>query len=249
MRASPNTWGLLVAWVRRWIPLAAIAALLGAAMFAALYADPVLSAVPPEASEGPNSLSPSPLPSAQVSPNGPQGQHTSDIPVWFTDILLGLCLAGVLVLTGALVWMSLRHRIGLRRSQHRLADGAVPTLEETRRTVREVLDASLADLDDADSDPRRAIIACWVGLERAATVAGVERSPADTSTDLVTRLLARHLVVRADVLGGLAELYRQARYAPHDIDAQMRQRARAALVELRRELVSGQVRHPVGSQS
>jgi hypothetical protein len=241
--------GVGVAWVRRWTPLAAIAALLGAAMFAALYANPVLSAVPNDTSSEPGTPSASPMPSGQPSLSAPpQGQHAGAIPLWFTNLLLGLCLAGVLVITGTLIWFSLRHRIGLRRPSSRLTDGAVPTLDDTRTSVREVLDASLADLDDADSDPRRAIIACWVGLERAATAAGVERSPADTSTDLVTRLLARHLVVGADVLAGLAELYRQARYAPHDIDAGMRQRARAALVELRRELVSGQVRHPVGSQ-
>ena len=242
--------GVVVAWVRSWAPLAAIAALLGAAMFAALYANPVLATAPNDIiSFPPDTATPPETPSVQATATtAPAGQHAGDIPLWITDLLLGLCLAAVLLLVGALAWMSLRLRIGLRRPSHRLVEGAVPTLEETRTSVREVLDASLADLDDSDADPRRAIIACWVGLERAATVAGVERSPADTSTDLVTRLLARHLVVRADTLGALAELYRQARYAPHDIDAGMRQRARAALVELRRELVSGQVRHPVGSQ-
>jgi Domain of unknown function (DUF4129) len=242
--------GVVVARVRRWTPLAAIAALLGAAMFAALYANPVLATAPNDiTSFGPDTASSTVTPSEQaVVTTPPAGQHAGDIPLWVTNILLGLCLAAVLCVTAALAWMSLRHRIGLRRAPSRLTEGAVPTLEEIRGSVRGVLDASLADLDDADSDPRRAIIACWVGLERAANAAGVEPGPADTSTDLVTRLLARRLVVRADVLGDLAELYRQARYAPHEIDAGMRARARAALVELRRELVSGHVRHPVGSQ-
>jgi uncharacterized protein DUF4129 len=242
--------GVVVGWVRRWTPLAAIAVLLGAAMFAALYADPVLSTAPNDVpSSGPGLQSaPAPASADTLITTAPAEQHAGEVPLWITNVLLGICLAAVLFVVGLMVWMALRYRIGLRRPVQQLVGGAVPTLEETRTSVRDVLNASLADLDDADVDPRRAIIACWVGLERAATTAGVERSPADTSTDLVTRLLARHLVVRADVLDELAALYRQARYGPHEIDVGMRERARAALVELRRELVSGQVRHPVRTE-
>ena len=41
-----------------------------------------------------------------------------------------------------------------------------------RAEVVAAVDAGLLDLDDADPDPRRAVIACWVRLEQAAAAAG-----------------------------------------------------------------------------
>jgi hypothetical protein len=97
--------------------------------------------------------------------------------------------------------------------------------------VAAAVDAGLADLDDADLDPRRAVIACWARLEQAAAAAGTPRHVGDSPTDLVTRLLADH-AVSEELLAGLADLYRQARYARHDVREDMRTRARAALRRL-----------------
>src|SRR5205814_870257 len=74
------------------------------------------------------------------------------------------------------------------------------------------VEAGLSDLDDADADPRRAVIACWVRLEQAAAAAGTPRNVGDTPTELVTRLLTGH-AVSAAVPYRLAEVYRLARYA------------------------------------
>ena len=79
------------------------------------------------------------------------------------------------------------------------------------------------------------MIACWVRLEQAAAAAGTPREPGDTPTELVTRLLRGH-DVSAPVLYPLAEVYRLARYATHTVDTGMRDRARAALQQLRGEL-------------
>ena len=81
------------------------------------------------------------------------------------------------------------------------------------------------------------MIACWVRLERAAAAAGTEREPGDTSTDLVERVLADHAVT-APVLAGFAALYREARFATHVVDEAMRDQARAALRQIRDELVA-----------
>ena len=102
------------------------------------------------------------------------------------------------------------------------------------------MDAGLADLDDADADPRRVVIACWVRLEQAAAAAGTPRDVGDTPTELVTRLLAGH-AVSAAVLYRLAEVYRLARYATHTVDESMRDQARAALGQLRAELSAERV--------
>ncbi|GAB3945699.1 hypothetical protein GCM10027614_37920 [Micromonospora vulcania] len=106
------------------------------------------------------------------------------------------------------------------------------------------LDAGLLELDDRDTDPRVAVIACWVRLEEAAATAGVPRRPGDTPTDLVTRLLRGDpeagvpAIVSADVLAEFAHVYREARYATHPVDERTRDQARAALRRLRGELAA-----------
>jgi hypothetical protein len=104
------------------------------------------------------------------------------------------------------------------------------------------LDAGLDRLGDRDTDPRRAVIACWVRLEDAAAAAGTPRHPGDTPTDLVARLLAAHRVSRP-VLDEFAAVYREARYATHVVDERMRAAAVRSLSHLRAELT---VREGVG---
>jgi len=77
-----------------------------------------------------------------------------------------------------------------------------------------------------------------VRLEQAAAAAGTPRSPGDSPTDLVGRLLREHQV-DAQVLAALLEVYREARYATHTVDDQMRRQARSALERLRADLSAG----------
>jgi hypothetical protein len=232
--------------VRRSAPLAAVAVLIAATMLAATYANPVIATAPPivvtrEASANPSDtqVSATPIPTASAGP------HADVVPPWVTYLVSGLCLALVVALVGGMAWAALRDRIGRATRRSVGLSGEVPALADARAGVTGAVDAGLAELDDADQDPRRAIIACWLGLERAAAAAGVRRGATDTSTDLADRLLSQRLIERADVLGDFAALYREARYAPHAVDASMRERARAALVQLRRELS----RPPVGRRS
>jgi hypothetical protein len=97
------------------------------------------------------------------------------------------------------------------------------------------VEAGLVELSDTDTDPRRAVIACWVRLERAAAAAGTPRLVGDSPTELVTRLLSAHQVSRP-TLEGLAEVYREARYATHPVGERSRQDALAALRQIRAEL-------------
>ena len=100
------------------------------------------------------------------------------------------------------------------------------------------LDAGLEELSDGDRDPRRAVIACWVRLEQAAAAAGTPRHRGDSPTDLVGRLLAEQQV-DGRVLAALLAVYREARYATHTVDDQMRAQARSALQRLRADLGAG----------
>ncbi|MFB9884283.1 DUF4129 domain-containing protein [Planobispora siamensis] len=120
------------------------------------------------------------------------------------------------------------------------AEAAPP--QETRREVRRALHAGLAGLD-TDDDPRRAVIACWLRLERAAAAAGTPRTAADTPADLVARLLAAHRVGQG-ALDRLAQAYRRARYSPHEVDDSLREQARRALTRVDAELAAVSGRAP-----
>jgi Domain of unknown function (DUF4129) len=147
-----------------------------------------------------------------------------------------LIVLGVLILMAAIglaIWLAR----GSRTTRFaRIRPVARPAAPVSAGRVRAAIDQGLSELDEADADPRRAVIACWVRLERAAAGAGVPREPGDTSTDLVSRVLAGH-AVSAEVLASFAELYREARFATtHGVDPSTRDRARSALRQLRAEL-------------
>lgn len=226
----------------RWLPLAAVAALLGAAMFAAVFANPRIEYLPVEE---PITVSPPTATTAArptlgpTLPSRPPGAATQwAIPDWVSWLLTGVCGAAVLTVVVIVLWMMLRERLMLARRRHAADDGELPLPPVHTAAVRAAVADGLADLDDSDGDPRRAIIACWVRLEQAAAAAGIERLAGDTSTDLVTRMLRTHHV-DARVLDQFAAVYREARYATHTMNEAMRDQARAALRQLRDELMAG----------
>ncbi len=100
--------------------------------------------------------------------------------------------------------------------------------------VRDALQAGLADID-AGGDARRAVIACWLRLERVAAAVGTARLASDTPADLVSRLLSRYQVSR-EALEQLAEAYRRARYAPAEVGDDLLRVARRALRDVDAEL-------------
>jgi hypothetical protein len=135
------------------------------------------------------------------------------------------------------VWAVLRDQ---QRRRRRRQGRHVPQRPEarTQEDLVAALEQGLEELSDADRDPRRAVIACWVRLEQAAAAAGTPRHAGDSPTDLVGRLLAEQQV-DARVLAALAAVYREARYATHAVDDQMRAQARSALERLRADLGAG----------
>ena len=230
--------------LRRWWPLLAVAALLALAALAAAHsslqisrAEPPVRGVPPampeyEAPRGQPSLPPTPR---EVAP-----AEQSEIPGWLTTVALGGCLAVTVVAIAVPLWRLVR--AAARRPGRMPAAPAGPSARQTDEEVVAALDAGLVDLSDADGDPRRAVIACWVRLEQAAAAAGLPRQLGDTPTDLVTRLLGARTAVSGDVLAAFAHVYREARYATHTVEERTREQARAALRRLRGELTGGAVR-------
>ncbi len=218
---------------RRWWPFLAVAVLLAAAGATSSMAQiPLFEAKlgmgepgkpPTEASRRANLTS------------QPEAGSTLEVPAWVVMAVLGVIVAVVIVVVMVAIAANLKMGSRFRRRAIRKPPAQAPVTSVDAEVVA-ALDAGLLELDEAAADPRRAVIACWVRLERAAAAVGTPRLPGDTSTDLVLRLLAGHRLSGA-VLTGFADVYRLARYATrHDVDESMREQARAALWRLRGEL-------------
>jgi hypothetical protein len=163
----------------------------------------------------------------------------------FVFVLLLLLAAAYLL--GFWAWMLRRSRGGqrwwwlparFRRERQPAPDPAVAG------ALAGAVDAGLRRIDEGE--PRDAVIACWVLLERAAAAAGTARRPAETSAELTARVLAEQRVT-ADLLRRLADLYREARYSEHQQGEPAREQARAALRQLHHELTGQPAARSVGS--
>jgi len=221
--------------LRRFWPLVAAVALLVVAGIAAATGSLPLRPAPvtdnvnePPPTWDPHLASREPAASRSV---GEAARQIEISPVLIT-VVQAVCLLVVVAVVILLVVLLIRGAAQRRVAYD--APGVRPTRRQTTEEMLAAVDRGLVELDD-DGDPRRAVIACWVRLEGAAEAAGVPHKPGDTSTDLVVRLLGSRSVNSA-VLNDFAAVYREARYSPHQVDASMRDDARAALRLLRDEL-------------
>lgn len=219
--------------LRRWWPLAAVLGLLFVVALAATRSAPQLDQIQPRSTPTtrPPLLpqEPSVRPSIQESIPEP----ARDLPGWVGTATLIVLGVGALLMVIGLTWALVRDY--LRRRPARAGKHQQRRPQRTADDLVAALDAGLEELSDTDRDPRRAVIACWVRLEDAAAAAGTPRHPGDSPTDYVGRLLAEQRV-DAGVLAALLAVYREARYATHTVDDQMRQQARSALERLRADL-------------
>ncbi|MET7417716.1 DUF4129 domain-containing protein [Dactylosporangium sp. NPDC005555] len=223
----------------RWLPVLAVVAVLAIAAAAAATSSPQISKVPvPDLAATPPQASPTSeiLPTAEAIGSAAPQSSPFTLPDWVTYTAGILCLLVVVVLVGWLAWSLLRNA-GPKRKARLFVEPKQPTpmAGDAGAEVLAAVDAGIVELSDTDTDPRRAVIACWVRLERAAAAAGTPRETGDSPTDLVTRLLAGHQVTRP-TLEGLAVVYREARYATHPVDERSRRGAIEALRQLRTEL-------------
>lgn len=182
---------------------------------------------------------------AEKEPDGP--------PNWLRELgeftllaLKWLVILGLVALAGYLLY-----RIGAalagwwprRRKQPVLV---VPEPEEPQPEVELLREAVAEGLSDvaAAADPRRGVIDCWQRLEHAAAAAGLARLASETPGELVARVMAA-ANVDAEALTELADTYRRARYGPHAIGEELRQRAVAALAAVDAQLAAPRPAEPV----
>ncbi|MCX4474324.1 hypothetical protein C5N14_24810 [Micromonospora sp. MW-13] len=239
--------------LRRWWPVGAVTVLLAVAALAAGHSSLGASRIPPAADNipyVPEYPSVAPPPSIPAEPRDAGEATRAHLPEWLGTVAVALLGLAIAVALGYLAW-TLARGVARRTTRALPSSRARRTAEGTAREVVAALDAGLVELDDADVDPRTAVIACWVRLEEAAAAAGVDRRTGDTPTDLVTRLLRGDpdagvpAIVSADVLAEFAHVYREARYATRPVDERTRDQARAALRRLRGELTAVAAGAPV----
>ncbi|GLH98415.1 DUF4129 domain-containing protein [Phytohabitans aurantiacus] len=230
---------MVFGFLRRWWPLAGVAVLLTLAAVAAAHSSVRLGRVESPAGPAPSLEEPERIRVEPSETAEPFAAASVTVPSWLVKLVVAIGIVLLAVLIGMMVWVLARDLVKKRRMRAMPARRARPG-QTSAQDVVAALDAGLVDLSDADSDPRRAVIACWLRLEQAAAAAGTPRQATDTPTDLVTRLLAGHHI-SADVLARFADVYREARYATHTVDERMRTQAREALQRLRAELTAGAV--------
>lgn len=89
----------------------------------------------------------------------------------------------------------------------------------------------------AESDPRNAVVACWVALEEAVQSSGLQRDPSETASELTARVLSRWQVDQG-AIRELSAAYREARFSRHPVTEQQRDTAIAAVQRIHEDLRS-----------
>jgi hypothetical protein len=118
-----------------------------------------------------------------------------------------------------------------RGAQTELEPGPIADAEEVlSAVVREAID----DLR-REPDPRRAVIAAYARMEGVLARHGYPRHAAEAPNEYVRRVLT-DLNVAQGAIAELTELFELAKFSPHRIDEEMRERAIAAFVGVRDEV-------------
>jgi hypothetical protein len=105
---------------------------------------------------------------------------------------------------------------------------------ERREGVAAILDEGLEALL-GEEDPRRAVIAAYLAMERAMARRGRPRLPAEASTEYLARVLGV-APARAGDLCQLVGMYQVARFSEHPVDPAMRAVAIESVRRLRADL-------------
>lgn len=174
----------------------------------------------------PSSFAPGgPLP--RGAPSGaPRGGFV--VPTWLPWTLLGI--VGISIAAGlAVMW--------LRRGR---PDAPDPDAEIA---AVQAATAAIAALD-AESDPRRAVIAAYTAMQRTLGDHGVVRAPAEAPREYLRRALLASRAGRASEreLTTLTRLFEEARYSVHPIPERTREAAFSALSALQGVLKAEGVR-------
>jgi hypothetical protein len=107
-------------------------------------------------------------------------------------------------------------------------------LESPRRELHELVGISIAEIE-RESDPRRAVIRAYAGMETTLAKHRLGRRPFEAPGEYLARVFGALQVSRRPS-ERLTELFEQARFSTHAIGPEMKRESIAALGELRSEL-------------
>lgn len=158
----------------------------------------------------------------------------SSLPPWISWLILGVLVGVPVALILTLLARQLIRWLADAQTGERHRELEQRHVRRDVSLVEEAVEAGLAEID-LGTDPRSAIIACWVRFEEVAERVGIPKDPSDTPADLVRKLLEHH-ELDGGALTRLSEAYLRARYSPHEVGEDDRDRARSGLVELQRQL-------------
>ncbi len=136
---------------------------------------------------------------------------------WLLPVLGIACLVGLSYLVARLA----PHGWGRRRKSASVA------ISTDIATLRDLTDQALLELL-TQSDPRRAILACYALMESGLAKRGLPRSPEETALEYARRLLATAGAPPA-ALRSLTGLFELAGFSGHAINETMRQTAISSL--------------------
>lgn len=220
--------------LRRLLPVLLVVCAIAAATIAAGGGGLAGHVLPPPQQDvaSPPQVEPTASPSAPPAARRAASSEPAQLPAWLEVAVTAIFILILVGTIGLFLYAGLRYLLTERVGRRELVDQAAsqPGGRLESEQLRQAVRAGLADLD-AGGDPRRAVIACWLRLERIAAAAGTARLAADTPADLVARLLAAHRVSDR-ALDQLASAYRLARYAPVEVGDELLTTARAALADI-----------------
>ena len=163
------------------------------------------------------------LPSTPIHPNA--------VPQRTAEALLPWVVAGVGTCLVVLLFLAL-----IQRRRRRLTIEELPEieLESPRQELHELVGISIADIE-RESDPRRAVIRAYAGMESTLARHDLGRRPFEAPGEYLGRAFG---ALRLSRRPGerLTELFEQARFSAHVIGPEMKRESIAALGELRSEL-------------
>lgn len=170
---------------------------------------------------GHESLSPPPPPdtAAAARPDAPAASPARQRPHRDNGDMVGVLLVATvaalsMLVTGTVVAGRRRRRPA---TPDHYADGHVesPSAPTHSGSLARAAERGLAEMTDLSREPREAIIACYVAMERElARVPGAVPQEFDTATEVLDRAVEQH-ALHSDSALELVTLFTEARFSPH----------------------------------
>jgi len=163
-----------------------------------------------------------------VAPRAPQGTGSQRIAETLAPWVASAAgVAAVSLLAAA--WIARRRRTGLP-----VEELSADELEAPRSELHELVGISIGEIE-RESDPRRAVIRAYAGMESTLSRHGLGRRSFEAPGEYLSRAFGALRLSRRPGQR-LTELFERARFSEHAIGPEMKRESIAALGELRDEL-------------